>query len=361
MPHRQFFQTTEVGSPTWQEEMLNAGKAMGQNNVGHVIFTQGTFANKDPFGLNDMLQQAIAALPLPLQIPASLKKRNYTQKVADRFFRDTGNFTSDYVSKFEKGINHDIKCSRFVWSGRKNNIARVRAAIRLCHLLAKTYNKDKKTLLIGHGHAGQVFALVTTLLEKSAESDKLRIIIAEIPDTAELNIKNLDKSLATIADIQLDIVTFGMPVRYHWARTNRQGDSAEPFYKLLCVVNDRDNDVHLCGLLFTQDGDYVQQFGKDDTDFPIATNIERELDERLKNMLPQIKNSEDQYARQHPLDHDKKQVSKTVLIDYQDDTHYQTAPNFISTAFGHGIYTKENAMLFNTEMIVSHLYSIIEK
>ena len=360
MTHKQFYTNADINSPTWNEEMADAGQAVSQNGIRHIIFTHGTFAGDDPFGMNKMIDDAVSALPLPLRLPALFNRRKFTKKVANSLFRDVGNFTDDYIDIFANGVNNDLRCRPFIWSGRNNHIARLRAAVRLCNMLAKNYNPDSKTLLIGHSHAGQVFALITQLLEQGKQATKLLDIIADIPDSPELNIANFSQTLKTIADIELDIVTLGMPVRYHWGSKLNKA-TGKPRYRLLCVINDRDNDVHLSGLLFSKDGDYVQQFGKDGTDLPVLNPQEHALNERLDQILPEVKNQEDPYARQHPLDHLENTVSETVLVDYKDDTHNQLWPNFISSAFGHGVYTKEEAMLFNLELIVSNFYSTIGK
>ena len=57
-------------------------------------------------------------------------------------------------------------------------------------------------------------------------------------------------------------------------------------------------------------------------------------------------------------------VGHTLLVDYRDDepdprlfTEKSSPLHSIRTQFGHGVYTLKNAMLFNTNLIVNHLYS----
>ena len=46
----------------------------------------------------------------------------------------------------------------------------------------------------------------------------------------------------------------------------------------------------------------------------------------------------------------------TYLVDYRD--HSLMVPNFMKTVFGHGAYTRYEAMLFNIELICNEFFPI---
>ena len=129
----------------------------------------------------------------------------------------------------------------------------------------KNPSRNERILLIGHSHAGQLFALLTTFLEEKEmdlmETNLKDSKIWQLAEAVELDkdIIQLKENLKKIDKVYLDIVTFGTPPRYQWGTPTRKGQ--ETNYRLLNVINHRHETVSIFGLLNTREGDYVQQLG----------------------------------------------------------------------------------------------------
>jgi hypothetical protein len=161
--------------------------------------------------------------------------------------------------------------------------------------------------------------------------------------------------LHQIRQIQLDFVTFGAPVRYSWGKY--------PQFRLMPIINHRDQTGLtglLTGLLITYDGDYVQQWGGPGTDAWPPSNVM--YNDQFDNVLDQGRAQFPNVANFLPGDRrqaiyaDGVLVANNVLVDYADNAYPMPFPNFGATLFGHGAYTKENAMLFNINFIIEHWY-----
>ena len=68
--------------------------------------------------------------------------------------------------------------------------------------------------------------------------------------------------------------------------------------------------------------------------------------------------------RKLPLNSKGESVGETLLVNYRDNASFSFAslkpfrvPHSVKTLFGHGIYTRKEAMLFNTKTIVDEFYS----
>jgi hypothetical protein len=155
--------------------------------------------------------------------------------------------------------------------------------------------------------------------------------------------------------VNLDIVTFGTPVRYVW------GDYKK--YRLMAIVNHR-SPVTMRGLLTTKNGDYVQQWGVEGTDMfpPDEKKLNDEFDAILDQgrdipaLIDSLKNKNRRQARTA----NNTPVGKTLLVDYKDnaDTLLKRLDitHCVKTLFGHGVYTETKAMLFNIDTIIENLY-----
>jgi len=352
-------------SPRWKCQMTQLGATMANNNVRRIFFAHGTFAGDDPLGINSLIGNLERARGIQLFKTETLRK--FTKHAFDNLVKDSGNFTVDYINSFGAAIQNDICCKPFVWSSGNNHMARLIGAVKLCNNLAevsKSYRGNDRILLIGHSHAGQVFALLTTLLENSEKAAELMTIINK---SSDLDASIFDQNLTTIRKIKLDIVTFGTPIRYRWGKNEN--------YRLISVINDRGNNVDIDGLLYTRDGDYIQQWGTEGTDLPQKnfSDLNKELDNILLNkghFSPSelkdefIRKLEDK-NRKEPLDYDGSNVTETYLVNYQDQgdsslferfLEFNGVPHCIKTLFGHGIYTRKKTMLLNTKHIVNNLY-----
>lgn len=360
-----FHQEAIPGSNAWKNQMLSLGTALADKNVRHILLSHGTFAGNDPLGINSLIGNIEIANDI--QLFSSEAMKNFTKHAVDFLAKDLGNFTRDYINAFGSAIQNNINCEAFDWSGGNHHMARLIGAVELCNKLANIsndYGDDDRILLVGHSHAGQVFALLTTLLENTDKSVELIDIINQAPglDTSGLNDK-----LNAIKKIKLDIVTFGAPIRYRWGNYGN--------YRLMSIINDRGNHVDIKGVINTRDGDYVQQWGTEGTDIlqPSFSQLNKELDSILlnKGQFPAAELRSKFIAklndkqRKEPLDYNGNAITETFLIDYQDQDddflfdnilEFDGIPHCINTLFGHGVYTRKKAMLFNTEHIVNNFY-----
>ena len=202
--------------------------------------------------------------------------------------------------------------------------------------------------MIGHSHAGQVFALLSIFLEKNEKANKLLDTLAVVSDFDK---DEFSENIEKISRIYLDTVTLGAPVRYPWGTYDK--------FRLLNIVNDRSNSSALDGVLETRDGDYVQQWGTDGTDLKPAMNssLNDELDSILDKGRPiDVGKKLNEVKRRQPRKVNGEEAGETVLVDYQDQGSFGM-PNCMETLFGHGVYTRRNSMLFNTQLIVEKFYS----
>jgi hypothetical protein len=335
-----------------KDEMMEYGKQMKRNGVSHIYFVHGTWAGNSPFGV-------IARLPgIPITIKKELEK--VVKKQIDVILGDLGNYTESYIELFKKSIDNDISCSPpFQWGSGNYHSARVRGAIRLIKELAKNIknpSENKRILLIGHSHAGQLFALLTTFLEdeemllletdeKMSKIEKL-VNVVGLDEEIYKNIAQLKEDIKKIDKVYLDIVTFGTPPRYHWGKSKTKSEGEN--YRLLNIINHRHETVSILGLLNTKGGDYVQQWGVGGTDTDLA---ESEKNREIEKII-----GREQYyiSLESVLKGNKRHkpnYGKTLLIDYGDE-----GKNLTESLLGHGAYTCKEKMLFNTKLIVKEFY-----
>ncbi len=347
----------EFESETWKEEMARNGEAMKSESVRKVLFVHGTFAGNDPFGIYGVMKQ----LGVHSGITDTLEEMS--EKIKDKTLDDLGNFPDDYIDSFSEGINHGIECVSSGWSSENNHIGRLLAVPELVADIsrrAEDLSPDDRVLLIGHSHAGQLFALLTNFLENGYRANALLNALAEV-EVNGFDLAVFMNDLEIISGIQLDIVTLGTPVRYPW------GDYQN--YRLLNIVNHR-SDSRIDGVLNTRDGDYVQQWGTDGTDLLPAHSSLKGSNDRLDSVLDQgrplnIDAKLKEIKRRMPFKTNGKEAGDTILVDYRDKGSRIFRflglrfgkPNFIETAFGHGVYTRRKSMLFNTRLIVEKFYS----
>ncbi len=163
-------------SNEWNQQMAQLGEVMKDHNARHVFFAHGTFAGNDPLGINGLLENLEEATGTTIFKTDLL--RDFTKQAINSLTKDLGNFTEDYKNSFHNAIQKSINCELFIWSGENQHMARLIGAVELTQRLAETikqynYITDDRMLLIGHSHAGQIFALLTTLLEKEDKAREL--------------------------------------------------------------------------------------------------------------------------------------------------------------------------------------------
>ncbi len=148
----------KVESDEYHNRMHAVGDIFERANVGAIVLVHGTFVGNDPWGLAAML--------------VGRNRRRYEtwcqwqKSVADRVVRDRGNFPAQYVSRLanDLGSSRSFSVSRFLWSGINNHAGRAFAAVDLHRYLSDLdLPRDKRIILCGHSHGGNVLALLTNL------------------------------------------------------------------------------------------------------------------------------------------------------------------------------------------------------
>lgn len=356
----QFNEDTEFRSDAWKKRMTANGAVLKKNKVREVFLVHGTFAGDDAFGLVTFLEPLRHAFPHANALIEKLK--SLSKQSIDRITQDLGNFTDEYMDAFKTGIDHDINCHLFTWSGGNYHLARLKGLVRLVQELAdeikkNNITKEERILLIGHSHAGQLFALLTLFLE---DGDTARALYKAVDASSDMSREELLENLLIIDGINLDFVTFGTPVRYKWGKYDN--------YRLISVINHR-SLVQIAGILETKDGDYIQQWGTAGTDI-LPPPSEWKLNDKLDKVLDKGRNISglitrlQRKRRLKAKNSDGKLVGHTLLVDYRDDEpdprlfpKKSSVLHSVRTQFGHGVYTLKNAMLFNTDLIIKQLYS----
>ena len=352
-----FDKIEDYESTSWKQKMKESGKAMADNGVRQTIFVHGTFVGGDPIGILGIMK----SFGISSRITDLLEKTGKTFN--DLIVKDLGNFTEEYITSYSESINNNIDCRRFNWSSENNHIGRLLSLPNLVKDLAEKIDsinelsESDRILLIGHSHAGQIFALLTVFLEKN---DKAKSLLNVLIDTDGFDEDQFNAHLEKISTVYLDIVTLGTPVRYRWGNYNK--------YRLLNIVNHR-SDSKIDGVLTTRDGDYVQQWGTDGKDLPpppskeklIAKNnkLDKFLDKGVSKpsstltFIYKLLTKRAESTRRQALKENGENSGTSIFIDYKDN---EDDPDPIDTLFGHGVYTRTNSMLFNTNIIVEFFY-----
>lgn len=320
----------------------------------------GTFVGTDALGIAAEILRVVPGLQQPLTQVAKL--------LVGRLFGDVGNYTPHHVELLNRGLDlppGTLPVRIFSWSSRNDHIGRADGAVRLIDEISRLQlDATRRLLLWGHSHAGNVFALVTNLLA----ADRPTLVeffraarpyyrwptgCIDIPVWERVRRLLLRRPVAAWCP-QLDLVTFGTPIRYGW-------DSGG-YARLLNVINHHPaaglpeylapfppTPEHL---LEAYDGDYVQQFGIAGTNIPPGILAWRtwRADRRLGKLL------EANVSPRAPLD--RLQVGArvpdegmTLLVDYgKPDV---ALPQHHA---GHAVYTRPEWLLFHAEQTVEAFY-----
>ena len=342
-----FEEDKQFNTEEWKQKMSAHGESLRNNNVRQILLVHGTFTGDDALGLIHLLD--------PINITFADLLRKKSRDLINRLAQSVGNYTSDYAGNL--GTASNIPCELFVWAGGNYHHARIQGTLDLAQYIATKINEDnildnERLLILGHSHAGQLFALLTSFLAEDEQSQSLYQIM-EMLEKFSGEKSKLIKNLKIIKKINLDFVTFGTPVRYSWGKYKKS--------RLMAVVNHR-SKVRLSGILSTRDGDYVQQWGVEGTDMLSNEEFDTTLDKGkdislLRANLEREKRREPKYINGDP-------VTETCLVNYLDNSGFPlfflnplSVPHCIKTLFGHGVYTQEHTMLFNLSIIVNKWYS----
>ena len=333
------------------------------SGVTLVYLVHGTFAGDDAVGLLAPVARMAPRLGTVL--------RRWHKSVVDLVIGDTGNYTADYQRRFAAIVNGDqtqsIEIRRFDWSGQNNHLGRSDAAVRLIsRMLEDVQQGHRRVVLWGHSHAGNVFALVSNLLAADPQTREeffraagcyFRGPWAGRIETAPWRrvVAALDQQRDLVHQLELDIVTFGMPIRYGW-------DSGG-FRRSLHFVNHIPTaqlavyrapfPPRLYRLLMAADGDFVQQIGIAGTNlipFPLALRsvcADWSLDAFLQAGVSR-RSIWKRLRAGTRVSHE----GTTLLVDYGSQS-----ARWEGHVFGHAVYTRERWLPFHIEEVARRWFS----
>lgn len=322
------------------KRLKKQGELLAKTSISSAYFVHGTFVGNDPFNIVDYIESILPKFTLGLLT----KIRIGIRKSANIIVRDIGNFTTEYEEVFKNITHNKINTIEFTWSSANNHIARVKAAIDLIENLYTNHpDSNARVLLVGHSHAGQVFSLVTKIINNK----KFRHNLEKILESNEYLEKLHEEKINHLSQMSLDFVTFGTPVRYTWELNKKNN--------LIHFINHRGDTPFggdFKGLFNTSSGDYIQQWGTAGSDLFSLNKRDELTNKQLDSLLGTGRNI-------HEL---RENISKKnrlhnegmhLLVDYGDNSYF---PNFIKTAFGHGVYTKIKFLTFHLLMINKYIY-----
>lgn len=385
-------------SPAWHDELGRLGTRMWDAGVRAVVLVYGSYLGGDLFGAGRLdevggLKRGYSrGIPGLESLLATLRPNDYQRSSQDPacqppfvndeagktklddLLNDKGNFSEQYVNALRDGLAsaRALVVQRYLWSSLHHHPGRMEGALALLHELnhfktQQALQADDRILIVAHGHAGQLPALLSNLMapEDSSVRDTVFETLAyfyeqqETPSASVQHLQELDRLLAENQFAtwpSLDVVTLGTPIRYGW--------DTDGLGNLLHVVNHRpmrqDGKRWLAKMELPQiivemptasGGDYVHQLAVAGTDVVPATPWEVELDQALRENLEPYDGFERwlECARRVtrcPND------GECLLIDYKDATGASPDEHL----FGHACYTRLHALLFQTSRIVETLY-----
>ena len=330
-----------------------------------IYCVHGTFAGNDAFGLFTELSRFTPKVSNALG--------RVGKGTVDLFAGEAGNYTRRYALEFQAGLaagaKHPIPVRFFNWSSQNNHIARADGAVQLLIELGELASRvpegdaPARVLLWGHSHGGNVFALLTNLLGADEDSRREFFTAARsfyqpwLGRRTDMPAWTKAESLLAneqhpIRRLQLDIVTFGTPIRYGW--------DADGYANLLHFVQHRvpPQDVEfqapvplrLFPLLLAKHGDYVQQIGISGSNFVPLPLFVRTLqaDLKLDKLLEKDLKRENIVRR---LRHGTRVADEgtTLLVDYKERA-------LQLRLWGHGVYTRREWLAFHCREVAQRFY-----
>lgn len=348
----------------YRRRMQAVGDAYRRADVRAIYLVHGTFVGADALGIIREIARVSRT--------AGARLRRLQKQLADSITDDAGNYTVEFAEEFASRINvgggRQIPVRLFSWSSENLHIGRADGAVHLIDELASREElRGGRVLLWGHSHGGNVFALVTNLLQADAATQHRFFHAARsyfrwpLAGKVDLPVWTRVRELLArhdnpLAELALDMVTFGTPVRYGWEVNGRAN--------LLHLVNHRPIPGKPVGravfppeiddLLSARYGDYVQQLGIAGTNFtPAAWSWRAWLAEvrlgrllqagiRKRDLLTRLKAG----IRAH-------EDGTTLLVDY-GPAEGHVGQHYV----GHAIYTRLEWLLFHAEEVARRFYQL---
>jgi hypothetical protein len=383
------------------DPIASLGQRLSQAGVRVIVLLHGSIMGTDIFGVQRLDElgglkrgysrgvaglDALLALmredsngisPLPGGLKPPLANDDMTKRLLDEQMGDAGNFTSAYLElmrqSLNRGLDRPIHCIRELWSSEHHHLGRAMAAISILERLrewaeAHKLGQGDRILIQAHGQAGLVLALVSNLLCTTANSSRKRLLdlLSDFASQSNRpdNISTIQRVAPLLANgtllngASLDVVTFGMPVRYGWDLSG--------LGKLLHIVNHRilrtDGKTWLSKMELPQitmempiawGGDYIQELAVAGSDAVPTTEAAKAANKALWELVEPF----DGFERWLECARRAVRIPSEglgILADYKDSTG---STNVRDHYYGHAAYTRLNAMLFNTTEIVRSFYA----
>jgi len=393
--------TALIESPPAQDAMAALGKRLSHAGVRMIVLLHGSIMGTDVFGVQRVddlgglkrgYSRGVAGLDallalmressngmslLPGGLKPPLANDDATKRLLDEQIGDAGNFTNTYLElirqSLNQGLDRPIHCVRELWSCEHHHLGRAIAAVSMLerlHNWGETHklSQGDRILVQAHGQAGLVLALVSNLLCVASNSSRTRLLDLLSTFASQVNRPDIPSTIQRIAPLlsngailngaTLDVVTFGMPVRYGWDPSG--------LGKLLHIVNHRsmrtDGKTWLSKMELPQitmempiawGGDYIQELAVAGSDAVPTTEAAKAANKAIWELVEPF----DGFERWLECARRAVRIPSEglgILADYKDSTG---STNVRDHYFGHAAYTRLNAMLFNTTAIVQSLYS----
>jgi len=336
--------------------MTDIGARFRESGVVAVYLAHGTFAGDDALGFIRNLSHLFPEL--------AKKLRRIHKETFDRLARDAGNYTADFASEFQQAVGLPVRL--FLWSSENHHIARAHAAVCLIDELASLgLSSERRVLLWGHSHAGNVFALITNLVAadkptrdrffRTCRSYYRRPIYGRVDLPVWQRVQRLlDKDEQSRGLPRLDLATFGTPIRYGW--------DTDGYAKLLHFVHHRPREglpSYQAALprspedvLAAVDGDYIQHWGIAGTNLTPNVFAWRTwmADVRLGRLLQGSLRRRDLFERLK-AGMRVAEEGETLLVDYGP-----VEDNIAQHLAGHAVYTRLRWLPFHAEQVARRFY-----
>jgi hypothetical protein len=335
------------------------GQRFEELEVKTIGLMHGTFVGNDAFGLIREIGRVTPGL--------SQKLEQNRKRISDKLAGESGNFTHEFATFFadllNRGTGSDIKVIPFDWSSENNHTGRADGAVRLIdELFVSRSRPEGRLLLLGHSHAGNVFALMTNLLAADegirnqffdATNSFYQQIGSDVIDLPVWNRVQERMSRHSFAPKHFDFVTFGTPVRYGW--------DPNCIRSLTHFIHHRPDEAlatdrvpfppRVDDVVRAKHGDFVQQVAIAGTDFlPYLLNRRTRIAERKLVDLLQPGLRRRQLLERLKFGQRVHADGSNLLVDYADDDQ-----SMRRALLGHGIYTRREWLVFHAEQIASRL------
>ena len=342
-----------------RQRLGEVGRKLESAGVSSIYLLHGTFAGTDSLGV---IREISRVSPRFSNMLGKNRK-----SLVDKLTGDAGNFTADYAAQLSTSINvstnTSIQVKRFDWSSENHHLGRADGAICLLKELVENARRGQRTLLVGHSHAGNVFALLTNLLCADKEIRKQFFHAArwfyQIPLIKRIDAPIWDEVKILLNDVSpldfcLDIVTMGTPVRYGW--------DSDGYRKLLHFIHHRPVENEpldrirfpptIDELVGASSGDFIQHMGIAGTNFmPYLLTLRNWFAERRLAKLLQSTTKKRDLIQRLGYGQRLHDEGSTLLVEYPD---VEQAP--YRSALGHAVYTRCQWMLFHFEEIAQRFY-----